>query len=635
MKNFGFYKVAAACLKLKVGNTRYNCEEIKKAIRAADENGAKVLVTPELCVSGYTCGDLFFQTALQTACLEALEEISESTKGRDLAVVIGLPISVGARLYNCAAVIMDGAILGIVPKQYLPNYAEFYEKRWFASGKESSDRTVTIGTQRVPFGKLLFRLSDEITMGAEICEDLWTTVPPSSFMALQGANLIVNLSAGNETVSKDEYRKSLVSGQSARCICAYAYAGAGVHESTTDMVFSGACTIAENGTVLAENQRFGRGTSIIYAYVDAQKLNALRCANMSFNDSTDDFPLSYTVIDAPLKTTEMDTFDRFIEPYPFVPSDNRMKEERCAEILNIQAAGIAKRLEHTGMKKCIIGVSGGLDSTLALLAAVRTMDTLKLPHGNIIGIAMPGFGTTGRTYHNSIALMESLGVTVREIGIKKACIQHFEDIGHDPQRHDVTYENAQARERTQILMDIANKDGALLIGTGDLSEAAMGWCTYNGDQMSMYGANAGIPKTLMRHLVACISENSSEQTAAILRDILDTPVSPELLPPDKDGDIAQKTEDNIGPYELHDFYLYHFIRFGASREKIAFLAVRAFENIYDKATIEKWLSVFFKRFFASQFKRSCTPDAPKVGSVSLSPRGDWRMPSDADVSIWL
>ena len=615
-------RAAAASLKLKVANPSYNKEEIKKAIDRALAEEVRILVTPELSVTGYTCADLFFTKALQTAANKALCDIVNYTKDKNIVVIVGAPIAAQGKLYNCAVVIHNGEIYKMVPKQHIANYNEFYEKRWFDSAEgttEADDFDCTLSTECV------MDLGGGAVLGVEICEDLWVANPPSAKLAAEGANIIVNLSASDEYVSKAQYRRDLIANQSARCICAYIYAGASVYESTTDLVFSGATLIAENGGILAEGKRFSRENVLTISDIDVEKLNILRQKNMSFETECD-----YDVVcDFRLKNENNDLKYRFVDPHPFVPADDEKRKERCQEIFAIQASGLAKRLEHVGSKGCVIGISGGLDSTLALLVAAEAMKLLGRPNSDILGITMPGFGTTDRTYHNAIELMKSLGVQIKEISIRDACVQHFKDIEHDPDVKDITYENTQARERTQILFDMANKHGSLLVGTGDLSELAMGWCTYNGDHMSMYGVNASVPKTLVRYLVEYVADISDENTKAILLDVLDTPVSPELLPPDKDGKIAQKTEDNIGPYELHDFFLYHFVRFGFNKEKLAFLAEKAFDGKYDRETIDRWLKVFIRRFFISQFKRSCIPDSPKVGSVSLSPRGDWRMPSDA------
>lgn len=594
--------------------------------------GVKLLVTPELSVTGYTCADLFFSSALIKSANEALGEIVKATKGKEMAVLVGMPAAVRNKLYNCAVVIKDGRILGAVPKKNLANYNEFYEKRWFASGNDiSSVETISLAGTQCPVGDMLFDLGGGALLGVELCEDLWVPVPPSSTLALQGAVITANLSASDEYVSKAQYRQSLVQNQSARTISGYIYAGASVTESTTDLVFSGATMICENGTMLAEGERFCRETVITCADIDIEKLCAERRHNMSFENQ----PCTLPVVDCSVKNDTNDLAYRFVDPHPFVPASDEKRRERCREIFSIQASGLAKRLEHVGSKGCVIGISGGLDSTLALLVAVKAMEMIDKPTEDIIGVTMPGFGTTDRTYTNAVKLVNELGATLREIDIKAACLQHMKDIGHDPDIKDITYENTQARERTQILFDLANKTRCLLVGTGDLSELAMGWCTYNGDHMSMYGVNASVPKTLVRYLVDYVAGESRKEVADLLYDVLDTPVSPELLPPDENGKIAQKTEENIGPYELHDFFLYNFVRFGFDREKLSMLAVKAFNGKYDSAVVERWLNEFLRRFFISQFKRSCIPDSPKVGSVSLSPRGDWRMPSDASFSEFL
>lgn len=630
--NYGFFRVASASLKLKVADPDYNKEEIKKAIDKACNEDVRLLVTPELSVTGYTCADLFFTKALQQSAENALTEIVNYTKGRDICVAVGMPVPFYNSLYNCAVIILDGKILGIVPKIHLANYNEFYEKRWFASGADfKSCQPVNFCGFDTMIGQQIFDLGDGIVLGTELCEDLWVPCPPSSNLTCHGANVIINLSASDEYVSKADYRRSLIANQSARCICAYVYAGASVYESTTDLVFSGATIVAENGAVIAEGERFARESVLTCADIDIEKLISQRQSNMSFENSSDGIGFSTAVI----KNENNDLKYRFVDPHPFVPSDNDSRRERCKEIFSIQAAGLAKRIEHVGSSGTVVGISGGLDSTLALLVCVEAMKLLGRPNSDILGITMPGFGTTDRTYQNALDLMKSLGVAYKEISIKDACIQHMRDIEHDESIKDITYENTQARERTQVLFDMANKHGKLLVGTGDLSELAMGWCTYNGDHMSMYGVNASVPKTLVRYLVKYVADFSDKATADILYDILDTPVSPELLPPDENGKIAQKTEDNIGPYELHDFFLYNFVRFGFSKEKLSFLAVKAFDGKYDRATVDKWLNVFMKRFFISQFKRSCIPDSPKVGSVSLSPRGDWRMPSDASYNCFI
>lgn len=624
--NYGMIRAAAASLRLKVADPTYNKEKIKEAIDCAEQKGTRLIVLPELCVTGYTCADLFFTKSLQNSAENALKEIIKYTSGKNIVAAVGMPVPFYNSLYNCAVVIGNGRIYGIVPKIHLANYNEFYEKRWFASGSDfKSCQNIDFCGFETTIGPQIFDLGGGAVLGLELCEDLWVPTPPSGSLTLSGANIIANLSASDEYVSKAQYRRDLVSNQSARCICAYVYSGAGVCESTTDLVFSGATLIAENGSVIAQGKRFARDNEIIVSDIDIERLNSQRRGNMSFENSINELKITQI----PLNNNENDLTYRFVDAHPFVPLDDEKRRERCEEIFAIQAAGLAKRLEHVGSKGCVIGISGGLDSTLALLVAVEAMKLINKPSSDILGITMPGFGTTDRTYNNAIDLMKSLGVTIKEISIKDACVQHMKDIEHDEAVKDITYENTQARERTQILFDMANKHNCLLVGTGDLSELAMGWCTYNGDHMSMYGVNASVPKTLVRYLVDYVAKISDEKTKAILLDVLDTPVSPELLPPDSDGKIAQKTEDNIGPYELHDFFLYNFVRFGFEKDKLRRLAIKAFDGVYDSATIEKWLGVFMKRFFISQFKRSCIPDSPKVGSVSLSPRGDWRMPSDA------
>lgn len=626
--NYGMFRVASASLKLKVANPSYNKEEIKKVIDKAVEEDVRLLVTPELSITGYTCADLFFTRTLLDSADKALLELAEYTKDKNICVIVGAPYIYKNKLLNCAYTLFDGKVQMITPKQNIANYNEFYEKRWFISGKHVDD----LWNKYDCFISSCIQLCDDVTVGIEICEDLWVTNPPSSKLAADGANIIVNLSASDEYVSKAQYRRDLISNQSARCICGYVYAGASVYESTTDLVFSGATVIAENGAVIAEGKRFQRENVLTIADIDVEKLNTLRQKNMSFESSHDN---SYYDDEPFINNENNDLKYRFADPHPFVPSDKSQVRERCEEIFAIQSAGLAKRLEHVGSSGAVVGISGGLDSTLALLVCCEAMKLLGRPNSDILGITMPGFGTTDRTYHNAVDLMKSLGVTIKEISIKDACIQHMKDIEHDPDIKDITYENTQARERTQILFDMANKHGKLLVGTGDLSELAMGWCTYNGDHMSMYGVNASVPKTLVRYLVEYVADISEEKTASILRDVLDTPVSPELLPPDENGKIAQKTEENIGPYELHDFFLYNFVRFGFTKEKLQKLAEKAFDGKYDSKEIAKWLAVFIKRFFISQFKRSCIPDSPKVGSVSLSPRGDWRMPSDASFEEFL
>ncbi|MDU4737054.1 NAD(+) synthase [Clostridium sp.] len=626
-----FIKVAAACPMTRVADIDYNLENILICLDEAYKNGAKSIVFPELAITSYTCSDLFMQYSLLEKANLAIEKLIKKSAGLDMLIAIGAPLSFKNVLFNCAYIIFDGKLLGIVPKSYIPNYSEFYEKRWFSEGLGIIDEKVDFTFQKdVPFGTNLIFTSGRYSFGFEICEDLWVTIPPSSYLSLLGANIIGNLSASNELVSKKDYREALISNQSARCMSAYIYSSAGVHESTTDLLFSGHMLIAENGTMLKENERFQRNNEVIYSCIDVFRLNSERLKNISFRDASRIVPFEAEVINFNYMNTTIDNFDRFIDKHPFVPSNAKLREERCKEIFSIQAAALAKRMEHTNLKKAVIGISGGLDSTLALLVVVKTFELLGLDNKNIVTITMPGFGTTDRTYNNALTLCKELGCDLREINIVKAALQHFEDIGHDKDIHDVTYENVQARERTQILMDLANKEGGLLIGTGDLSELSLGWCTYNGDHMSMYSVNPSIPKTLVRYLVRYVAEKeSSTEVSDTLLDILDTPVSPELLPKSDKGEITQKTEDIVGPYELHDFFLYHFIKNGSSKERIKLLAEQAFKDDYSKEEIAKWLDKFIYRFFTQQFKRSALPDGPKVGSISLSPRGDWRMPSDA------
>ena len=632
----GFLKVCAVSPRVTVAGVQSNLNAALQEIEKANKNKVQILVFPELFLSGYTCCDLFLQTALQDACKSALTAVCRATENSALVVVIGLPLKFGASLYNCAAVVQNGMVVAVIPKTYIPNYNEYYEKRWFASG-DGVNGTIKLNGQEVPFGQTLVRLSDDAVIGVEICEDLWTPSTPGTSLALSGANIIVNLSASNEVVTKNDYRKNLICMQSAKDFCAYIYASAGVGESTTDLVFSGACTAAENGALLSEGERFAFNGSMAEACIDIEKLNAERAHNTSFTDAAKKLKEKLSEVSTPVEVSDLEynEVNRSFDPHPFVPSDSAEKDERCREILSIQSHALAKRMSHIGAKKAIIGISGGLDSTLALLVTARALKILNLPNENMICVTMPGFGTTDRTYQNAVDLIHAFGATFMEISIRNAARGHMADIGHDESVHDITYENTQARERTQILMDLANKHGAVLVGTGDLSELALGWCTYNADHMSMYGVNAGVPKTLVRHLVRNEAQQLPEEISKILNDILDTPVSPELLPPDENGNIQQKTEETLGPYEVHDFYLYHFLRFGTRPEKLLFMASRAFAGIYTEEQLKNWLKLFVRRFFTNQFKRSCLPDGPKVGSVSLSPRGDWRMPSDADCSVWL
>ena len=627
-----FIKVGSACPKTTVASPDLNIINMLKCVYIAKNENVKVLVFPELSITSYTCGDLFLNSTLLDKSNKAIFDFLNKTKNIDMLLAFGAPILYNNSLYNCACISFKGKILGIVPKSFIPNYNEFYEKRWFTEGYNLINKKIDMPFQKdIPFGINLIFSCDNFKFGVEICEDLWVTIPPSSKLSLMGANIILNLSASNELVSKMEYRKSLIQNQSARCICSYIYSSAGVHESTTDCLFSGHLLISENGTLLKENKRFCRDNEIISSTIDVFRLNSERMKNISFRDATRYTELQEpNIINFTFDDINIKSFDRFIDKHPFVPSNDKEREIRCKEIFNIQSASLAKRLEHTGLKKAVVGISGGLDSTLALLVIYKTFKLLDYPMENIITRTMPGFGTTDRTYNNAVTLCKELGCSFREINIVNAALLHFKDINHNKDIHDVTYENVQARERTQILMDIANKEGGLLIGTGDLSELALGWCTYNGDHMSMYSVNPSIPKTLVRYLVKYVAQNEcNKKTSETLLDILDTPVSPELLPKDSAGKIAQKTEDIVGPYELHDFFLYHFIKHGSSKERILFLAKEAFKNDYDEDTIKKWLNKFMYRFFTQQFKRSALPDGPKVGSISLSPRGDWRMPSDA------
>lgn len=626
-----FVKVAAACPLTRVGDTKYNLDNILTCIEEAAKKDTKFIVFPELCITSYTCSDLFLNDTLLNNSNDSIRELLDKTKKLDMLIAIGAPLKYNNSLYNCAYVLFKGKILGIVPKSFLPNYSEFYEKRWFTEGINITDKLVSLPFQdSIPFGTNLIFSSEYFNFAFEICEDLWVTIPPSSYLSLMGADIIGNLSASNELVSKMEYRKNLINNQSARCMSAYVYSSAGVYESTTDLLFSGHLLISENGSLLCENNRFQRENEVIYSFIDVFKLRSERLKNISFRDNLRYIPYSPKFINFTYEDTTIKDFDRYINKHPFVPSNVNEIEIRSKEIFNIQSSALAKRFEHTKSRKAVIGISGGLDSTLALLVIVKTFKLLNYPLENVITITMPGFGTTDRTYTNALDLCKELGTDLREVNIVKASLQHFEDIGHDKDIHDVTYENVQARERTQILMDVANKEGGLLIGTGDLSELALGWCTYNGDHMSMYSVNPSVPKTLVRYLVKYVAENeSTEAVKKTLLDILDTPVSPELLPKDAKGEIAQKTEDIVGPYELHDFFLYHLIKHGSSRNRILFLAVNAFKDEYSEEQIQKWLDKFFYRFFTQQFKRSALPDGPKVGSISLSPRGDWRMPSDA------
>lgn len=641
MNDYGFYRVACAVPGTNVGDIQFNTAEIIDCIAKAIDKGVKLLSFPELSVTSYTCADLFADDLLLDKTESAISEICRATKECDIIVVVGAPLRLDSFLLNCAVVISHGKVIGVVPKTYLPNYKEFYEKRWFNSGNQCSGiKQIKIAGQYYPFGTDLIFESNRVKIAVEICEDMWVAIPPSSVAALNGANIIVNLSASNELIGKHGRLKSIVKRQSSQCVAAYIYASAGFGESSTDLVFSGNILIAENGNLLAEGDRFCLDSQMKLADVDVEALNFERRITQSFSDSSQAFAKPYRVISVEQKNAvdyEADVLLRNIKKCPFVPADASSLNSRCDEITDIQSHGLARRLNFTGIKSIVVGISGGLDSTLALLVAVRAFDKLGLDRKNIYGITMPGFGTTGRTHNNAVALMNSLGVTAKEISISAAVTQHFKDIGQSADVHDVTYENSQARERTQILMDFANKVNALVLGTGDLSELALGWATYNGDHMSMYNVNGSIPKTLAKYLVRWFALNYTDEATMrnTLLDILDTPISPELTPADENGNIAQKTEDLVGPYELHDFFLYNIIRFGYAPSKVYLLAKKAFASDFDNATILKWLRTFYRRFFQQQFKRSSMPDGPKVGTISLSPRGDWRMPSDACAQLWL
>ena len=627
----GFVKVAAATPDIRVADVEFNTGKICSAIDAAAKEGAKILVLPELCITGYTCSDLFLQDILLSDARKALLKIAEYSKDKDMLIFVGVPVCMDGKLYNVAAALNHGSILGLTTKTFLPNYGEFYEMRQFTPGP-SKVREVLFEGKKVPFGpQILFQCTtmENLIVAAEICEDVWSPVPPSIQAALEGATVIVNCSASDETIGKENYRKELIMGQSARLISGYIYANAGEGESTTDLVFGGHNIIAENGTILAESARFKN--EIIYSELDIQRLTGERRKNTTFRPAD-----AHTLIRVPFELEiGKTTLTRTFPARPFVPADDAERARRCEEILTIQAMGLKKRLSHTRAKTAVVGISGGLDSTLALLVTVRAFEMLGRDKKDVIAVTMPCFGTTNRTYQNACKMSLQLGASLKEVPIAEAVNIHFRDIEHNPEDHSVTYENSQARERTQVLMDIANKDGGMVIGTGDMSELALGWATYNGDHMSMYGVNASVPKTLVRHLVKHAADTTpDERLKQVLYDVLDTPVSPELLPP-KDGNIAQKTEDLVGPYELHDFFLYFMLRFGYEPCKIYRLAEETFEGQYDKETIYKWLVTFCRRFFSQQFKRSCLPDGPKVGTVALSPRGDWRMPSDACAVNWM
>ncbi len=635
----GFLRIGAAAPVVTVADTANNAKNIKELMQQAHDHLVDVLVFPELSITAYTCADLFHNRMLLDGALAALADLlafSESLPG--MLTFIGMPMLNDGLLFNCAIAVCEGRIVAVIPKTYLPNYNEFYEKRWFQSGNTVTLPIVNLCGDEVPFGNDIVIEHQGVIVGAEICEDLWTPIPPSSRLAVAGAEVLVNLSASDDLIGKYQYLTELVKQQSARCVAAYAYASAGFGESSTDLVFDAKLMVCENGKMLSVNERWKTGNQLVYADVDVEALRRDRMHNGSFADCRTWNPTELRLVSSASNTFQLKDWElcRTVDPHPFVPADKERRMARCEEILNIQAAGLAKRLDATHCRRLVVGISGGLDSTLALLIATRAFDRLGLDRKGIVGITMPGFGTTGRTHNNAVALMTALGAEQREISIAKAVNQHFADIGHNPEETDVTYENSQARERTQILMDVANQVEGMVLGTGDLSELALGWATYNGDHMSMYGVNTGVPKTLVRYLTEYFAEiTSNEDERLALLDIIDTPISPELIPAAADGTIKQKTEDLVGPYELHDFFLYYVLRYGFSPGRIYLLAQTAFKGIYDDATILKWEKTFFRRFFNQQFKRSCLPDGPKVGSVCLSPRGDWRMPSDASSALWL
>lgn len=637
-KRFGFMRVGAVVPKLEISNVDFNVNEIKKMMQESFKNGVEITLFPELSLTGYTCADLFLNEHLLKRAYDGLIELKKYSSSVKGVFIVGVPVKADNQLFNCAAVLEGGHILGIVPKTYIPNYGEFYEKRWFSEDNRRLSETLEIDGEVVPFKtNIIFQEKgdERRTFGIEICEDLWCVYPPSNDLTIRGAKMIFNLSASNEIIGKSEYRKSLVKSQSEKTISAYIYASAGINESTTDLVFSGASFIYENGHALKENKRFDFESNLIFEDVDLARLEAMRYKDISYMGVIKDKDKEYTKVYFEGYNPNNELV-RTYSPSPFVPKSLEHRNERCEEILNIQAHALAKRMKATGIKKSVIGISGGLDSTLAFLVVVKAYDILGLDHKDIYGITMPGFGTTSRTYNNSCEFVKLYGATLKEINIKDACLQHFKDIDHDPKNLDVTYENVQARERTQILMDYANKIGGLVIGTGDLSELCLGWCTYNGDHMSMYAVNVSIPKTLVKYLVSYYAEcEESAERRKIINDILETPVSPELLPPSDKDEILQQTESIVGPYILHDFFIYHFLRYGASPEKIKYLATNAFKGSFSEEEISKWLNFFIKRFFSQQFKRSCIPDGPKVGTISISPRGDLRMPSDASSKDWL
>lgn len=635
--NYGFIKVASAVPSVKVADCKYNVEQIEQQIILAEGQGVEIIVFPELSLTGYTCQDLFRQNLLLETTESAMLMLLDFTRQLNIISIVGLPIAVGDLLLNCAAIIQKGQILGIVAKEYLPNYNEFYEKRWFASVQDLRTTELRFAGNQInlSFTPQIFVTCDGVRFGVEICEDVWAPTPPSNHLALAGADIIFNLSASDELIGKHDYLCKLLAQQSARTITGYVYSSAGFGESTQDVVYGGNALIFENGHLLQSGPRFAMTPQMQVAQIDVERLRTERRGNTTYVNAQRRMIGEDVIFKNAHSILPKDfVLERPVDAHPFIPSPDMM-EKSCEEILNIQVMGLAKRLVHTCCQKVVIGISGGLDSTLALLVCAMTFDKLGLDRSGIIGVTMPGFGTTDRTYTNAIKLMQSLRITIREISIAKSVTQHFEDIGHDISVHDTTYENSQARERTQILMDVSNQEGGLVIGTGDLSELALGWCTYNGDHMSMYAVNASIPKTLIACLVKFVAGTMDADTSATLHDVVDTPISPELVPADEDGNIQQKTEDLVGPYELHDFFLYYFMRHGFRPMKIFLLAQKAFEGQYDDDVIKHWLKTFFRRFFSQQFKRSCLPDGPKVGSISLSPRGYWRMPSDASSELWL
>ena len=632
---YGFVKVAAAVPAVRVADVEYNVEEIERLMSLADSQDVELLCFPELSLTAYTCQDLFKEQLLLTKAEYGLMRLLEFSRQLDVITVVGLPVQAGGLLLNCAAVIQNGTLLGVVPKTYLPNYNEFYEKRWFASAQDLNPTEIYLAGSPVTLSAepKVFQTMDGVKFGVEICEDVWAPIPPSNNLTMAGAEIILNCSTSNELIGKHNYLRSLVAQQSARTMSGYVYSSSGFGESTQDLVYGGNAMIFENGKLLVEGERFSFQPQLQTAQIDVECLRTERHTNSTFINAQRNAHCQL-IATKPVGNRDF-KLERFIDAHPFIPSDEQMAET-CEEILNIQSAGLAKRLVHTNCQHVVIGISGGLDSTLALLVCIRTFDKLGYDRKGIVGVTMPGFGTSGRTHDNAVTLMQLLGISQMEVSISKAVIQHFEDIGHDSSVHDATYENSQARERTQILMDLANKLNALVVGTGDLSELALGWATYNGDHMSMYGVNAGIPKTLIQYVVRYIATLPSfKAESATLKDIVDTPISPELTPADEQGAIAQKTEDLVGPYELHDFFLYYMLRFGFRPAKIFLLAKQAFGESYDAETIKHWLTTFCRRFFSQQFKRSCLPDGPKVGSISLSPRGDWRMASDACSTLWL